>query len=186
MGQTTRYTNKLSFAFQSTHPLRDGTNDYGCKVFDRWISIHPSLAGWDENGRNCMAVRIGFQSTHPLRDGTVNNLDTHTDFLFQSTHPLRDGTPKRQLMRRSDIFQSTHPLRDGTFRAQRMETLYQHFNPPIPCGMGPLNLCFLINSPIFQSTHPLRDGTISKNLQTIFLIYFNPPIPCGMGLYYLD
>ena len=58
--------------FQSTHPVRGGTDIY----------ISPA----------CMYI---FQSTHPVRGGTLYCQTARHSALFQSTHPVRGGTQCR-------------------------------------------------------------------------------------------
>ena len=55
--------------FQSTHPLRGGTE----------ITV-------------VILNRATFQSTHPLRGGTMTACSSSRISTFQSTHPLRGGT----------------------------------------------------------------------------------------------
>ena len=169
--------------FQSTRPSRDGTpiisvslilhSDFNPPVprgtgqhhqaeKQRWsaISIHPSLAGRD-NDRICLCLsHFGFQSTRPSRDGTSYPSADIFLPLAISIHPSlagRDGSDIRRL----------HGCR--------------YFNPPVPRGTGPLtHLCpsFLLQ---FQSTRPSRDGTLIRSNMDAFLLYFNPPVPRGTG-----
>ena len=120
--------------FQSTHPVRGGT-DFAtnlkriCTIsihppragwdqsrvqlqFKRLISIHPPRAGWDfipiRRGMPCAL----FQSTHPVRGGTAGHPVYVVEGEFQSTHPVRGGTSTSALYRfRIDI--SIHPPRAG-------------------------------------------------------------------------
>ena len=83
------------------------------------------------------------------------------------------------------------------------EAILRNFNPPAPCGAGPLIPRPVLDTVTFQSTRPLRGGTgrteahggsgaISIHpplagrdsgaaAQFAFRIYFNPPAPCGAG-----
>ena len=101
-------------------------------------------------------------------------------------------------------FQSTHPLRGGTISGRGTSAAPCHFNPPTPCGVGPLPaLVPRYGHGQFQSTHPLRGGTqnmiICRGVMDISIhpplagwdgthagrvglgAYFNPPTPCGVG-----
>ena len=100
------------------------------------ISIHPSRVGWD--------VSL-------YRVGSTDNI---------SIHPSRVGWDKTADMAEfvQLVFQSTHPVWDGTFEQMFYSVPSRHFNPPIPCGMGPI-ICGLV----------------------ALAVDFNPPIPCGMG-----
>ena len=81
-------------------------------------------------------------------------------------------------------FQSTHPVWDGTQRALQQLAIEDHFNPPIPCGMGRSFMFSAYVNVIFQSTHPVWDGTNHPEPRGKIERDFNPPIPCGMGLDY--
>ncbi len=58
--------------FQSTHPLRGGTQQFLCNGKAAGISIHPPLAGWDLRHMVMLRILLRFQSTHPLRGGTTS------------------------------------------------------------------------------------------------------------------
>ena len=78
------------------------------------ISIHPSRVGWDLHHMHNINGAQLFQSTHPVWDGTVGG-----------------GVP----MRKGEI--SIHPSRVGWDGNERFVWYaIEHFNPPIPCGMG--------------------------------------------------
>ena len=80
------------------------------------ISIHPSRVGWDN--RYASSKAQGNISIHPSRVGW---------------DPTASPPAKAQ-----PTFQSTHPVWDGTDALQHRAGRRQYFNPPIPCGMGPL------------------------------------------------
>ena len=94
-----RPMSKIQFSkvmiFQSTHPLRDATDQLdllgglmdisihaplaGCDaerpvvcIGAGGISIHAPLAGCDSFGQKYYDTYAGFQSTHPLRDATAS------------------------------------------------------------------------------------------------------------------
>ena len=122
-----------------------------------------------------------FQSTRPLRGGTPLSSYTTPPLKFQSTRPLRGGTQARKARTQSPEFQSTRPLRGGTradHHDQRELQISIHpplagrdtslfvgfafcsdFNPPAPCGAGPLIRYWAQMEMQFQSTRPLRGGT---------------------------
>ena len=55
---------------------------------------------------------------------------------------------------------SIHPPRAGWDRGDDANRDSLHdFNPPTPCGVGPLHTPPCLPSPKFQSTHPVRGGT---------------------------
>ena len=145
-----------------------------------------------------------FQSTRPLRGGTTAGIATLQARAFQSTRPLRGGTCKRSMLLRCFMpFQSTRPLRGGTFCRSTNRAAQRHFNPPAPCGAGPMGLPCWNATHVFQSTRPLRGGTgfspaaIRRDIISIHPPLagrdrgppagvrgagnFNPPAPCGAG-----
>ena len=94
-------------------------------------------------------------------DGTLL-LYSNAISSFISIHPSRVGWDKNAgggLPALQGI--SIHPSRVGWDPSGgRSENRSRHFNPPIPCGMGPflstISRGFLQK---FQSTHPVWDGT---------------------------
>ena len=146
--------------FQSTRPLRGGT---------RYAA------------RGCGSRE--FQSTRPLRGGTAVSRLGSSPPEFQSTRPLRGGTASTATSGYARLFQSTRPLRGGTFShapadivrsisihpplAGRDTSLFvgfafcSDFNPPAPCGAGPLIRYWAQMEMQFQSTRPLRGGTLT-------------------------
>ena len=77
----------------------------------------------------------------------------------------------------------THLRRGGTCRSFcRRRICCPHFNPPTPCGVGPLLGKVDHDPAIFQSTHPVRGGTHPRCRGEALHRNFNPPTPCGVGL----
>ena len=90
-------------------------------------------------------------------------IEMRTIIAFEiSIHPSRVGWDARKLYNDMEkfLFQSTHPVWDGTRSKFLRSYLPEHFNPPIPCGMG----------------------HVDNWKETLYNEDFNPPIPCGMGL----
>ena len=56
--------------FQSTHPVRGGTNGLTKPAPTSIISIHPPREGWDLRIDVFDREGVKFQSTHPVRGGT--------------------------------------------------------------------------------------------------------------------
>ena len=56
--------------FQSTHPVRGGTDALRFHFFAVLISIHPPREGWDAGEVINYDAVPEFQSTHPVRGGT--------------------------------------------------------------------------------------------------------------------
>ena len=140
-------------AFQSTHPVRGGTNGHSkmekkknfnpptpCGVGRRVvfhvrrrtvISIHPPRAGWDID--RCKPASVRQISIHPPRAGwdfkDVLKL-THAK-PFQSTHPVRGGTTYF-CKRTPNKLISIHPPRAGWDRRKYYDYLpaYISIHPP--------------------------------------------------------
>ena len=76
--------------FQSTHPVRGGTDTYSFSDNYAEISIHPPREGWDNRPKSCKFPSFTFQSTHPVRGGTSGcRARTHASSI--SIHPPREG-----------------------------------------------------------------------------------------------
>ena len=79
-------------------------------------------------------------------------------------------------------FQSTHPVWDGTYILDPDMDMIEHFNPPIPCGMG-RHVRNKLSTHTAISIHPSRVGWDCNTAGCCWShVNFNPPIPCGMGL----
>ena len=145
--------------FQSTHPMRGGTEGQSSRGIPQKISIHPPHAGWD-----------------PL-----HQLKSFLDKIFQSTHPMRGGTlhkiPEFFLL---DI--SIHPPHAGWDpSALCINGWCPHFNPPTPCGVGPPVFPCGPVEPLI-SIHPPHAGwDIFSERFNLCPNNFNPPTPCGVG-----
>ena len=126
-------------AFQSTHPVWDGT--------------YASIAS---------ASFRRFQSTHPVWDGTVPSSPcTSAAAHFNPPIPCGMGLNRPVLRLIRDGFQSTHPVWDGTFR-QRVGDRFTHISiHPSRVGWDDPNEYELGPGTIFQSTHPVWDGTLT-------------------------
>ena len=135
-GQIYSASNRERALFQSTLPVWGGTMAQGEPVFAVKISIHPPRVGRDVVSGNSNCVLGSFQSTLPVWGGTPPPAHHGIAHLI-SIHPPRVGRDISALSPR-------HSRRD--------------FNPPSPCGEGPL--CW---------------ATVVSNQD------FNPPSPCGEG-----
>ena len=190
----------------SIHPSRVGWDSAaGSETNGSRISIHPSRVGWDRCAPCKMTPVSYFNPPIPCGMGLPVLLAADQQIPI-SIHPSRVGW---DLIRKIQkillmIFQSTHPVWDGTLYARTSRLCLQHFNPPIPCGMGPF-LC--VSAAVWRqisihpsrvgwdeglaaqehsrdiSIHPSRVGwDDSPKSVSLDSNYFNPPIPCGMGL----
>ena len=84
-------------------------------------------------------ILIGFQSTRPVRGGTVAVEMHSTAPRFQSTRPVRGGTSRRQGLQTHVSIISIHPPRAGRDQVRWVkDNKRKHFNPPAPCGAGPI------------------------------------------------
>ena len=96
----------------SIHPPREGW-DERCvicvHIYNGFQSTHPVRGG--TNGQTAACWKRKFQSTHPVRGGTGIAAVRHGHkILFQSTHPVRGGTPTlRRRPRRRPYFNPPTP-----------------------------------------------------------------------------
>ena len=163
MGRLHKFADRDDDAFQSTHPVWDGTAvKLGKKEAQSYFNP-PIPCGMGQNTATTAITAQAFQSTHPVWDGT--GLANVTWALVSiSIHPSRVGwdlsltnTNPSEL-----LFQSTHPVWDGTCCYLQINAVFLNFNPPIPCGMGPDSEVITIVGGVFQSTHPVWDGTVNN------------------------
>ena len=63
------------------------------------------------------------------------------------------------IMQYNHEFQSTHPVWVGTSGGTSARKITTDFNPPTPCGVGPLIVNVYNSGDVFQSTHPVWGGT---------------------------
>ena len=133
------------------------------------ISIHPPLAGRDA-GRERVQYGVSISIHPPLagRDCVDRNIRIRP---LISIHPPLAG-------RDTSLFVGFAFCSD--------------FNPPAPCGAGPLIRYWAQMEMQFQSTRPLRGGALPSHCNAGRDMvataaqgqraYFNPPAPCGAGL----
>ena len=117
MGLKRMITMLKRIAFQSTHPVWDGTPT-SWVVFQDTFNFNPPIpCGMGRRQAVSCCRFVAFQSTHPVWDGTALSLD-HLSRALISIHPSRVGWDTDPvLIRFSDhSFQSTHPVWDGTQR----------------------------------------------------------------------
>ncbi len=172
----------LTTEFQSTHPMRGGTDGGGCADIQLIISIHPPHAGWDSSLQICKSGAVLFQSTHPMRGGTFTRLFEGFNHSI-SIHPPHAGWDPEDPTNHDRPQYFNPPTPCGVGRMQRDNAIRRiNFNPPTPCGVGPYDTFALVKSLEFQSTHPMRGGTLSAPLRRSGCLNFNPPTPCGVGL----
>ena len=211
----------------SIHPPRAG-RDAGAShdIGGEGISIHPPRAGRDTPPKSTRRHGQHFNPPSPcgegreryVGDGSACNFNPpspcgegqsppsfmHGTTVFQSTLPVRGGTTSGFCADKSPlIFQSTLPVRGGTPIGAVFPAWLSDFNPPSPCGEGPMVTDKGLLLCVFQSTLPVRGGTLSIYLLQksrsisihppragrdlwayLFLTLspnFNPPSPCGEG-----
>ena len=81
---------------------------------------------------------------------------------FQSTHPVWGGTLVYPVILQELYGISIHPPRVGwDLFDPDGEVPDLDFNPPTPCGVGPVEAPLNHHYEIFQSTHPVWGGTQS-------------------------
>ena len=146
--------------FQSTRPMRGGTQYAPKEPPVTEISIHPPHAGRDRH-----------QATSQSQDQ-----------YFNPPAPCGAGPPDWNSHNAGAGFQSTRPMRGGTQFGLSTTLHEHHFNPPAPCGAGRLENWFT-SAAKGISIHPPHAGRDSslRGLPPI-VMYFNPPAPCGAGL----
>ena len=103
---------------------------------------------------------------------------------FQSTLPVWGGTAFfDRLVYCLSEFQSTLPVWGGTLVSSNLRMSFRYFNPPSPCGEGPLSPAAIrAATGLFQSTLPVWGGTVPFGDALAMDVNFNPPSPCGEGL----
>ena len=106
---------------------------------------------------------------------------TPTSPMFQSTIPVWGGTKSQRDLDLGQMFQSTLPVWGGTIWSFPPRRALQSFNPPSPCGEGPVPAGPAGQQPQFQSTLPVWGGTLVIIRSVRWKLRFNPPSPCGEG-----
>ena len=172
----------LMCSFQSTRPMRGGTNPRTEVCIADYISIHPPHAGRDPEIEGVMEDEDLFQSTRPMRGGTIRllpQLRGENDFnppapcgaglvgngaevvaeLFQSTRPVRGGTHKGPEGPKRNRFQSTRPVRGGTKSIIRRACSSSISIHPPRAGRDHKVEYDSEWVESFQSTRPVRGGT---------------------------
>ena len=186
------------YEFQSTRPLRGGTSVLTGPSLNRLISIHPPLAGRDEDelyhsckrdisihpplaGRDkglLVTLRFADISIHPPLAGRDTARDIKGDLLYISIHPPlagRDLLPGKLGIQRPD-FNPPAPCGAGLRRCSGCAACAD-FNPPAPCGAGPGRAEQRVETAPFQSTRPLRGGTCKRAAgREILRISIHPPL----------
>ncbi len=178
--------------FQSTHPVWDGTWRRHAGAIHGLISIHPSRVGWDMRRLMRSPKATDFNPPIPCGMGRTRICLSSSYQRFQSTHPVWDGTITSNAHAQVHRI-SIHPSRVG-WDQNHVDVFFDglHFNPPIPCGMGPaeplVSFCAFHISihpsrvgwdcpsssranrvKLFQSTHPVWDGTAHLVLNEIII-----------------
>ena len=100
--------------FQSTRPVRGGTDCLVKPALPIAISIHPPRAGRDSTSASAAHEAADFNPPAPCGAGQI----------FQNC------------LSRKYRFQSTRPVRGGTCAAFASVPSLLNFNPPAPCGAG--------------------------------------------------
>ena len=169
--------------FQSTLPVRGGTQQRIQRHTEFCISIHPPRAGRDV----CLSPDdfVDRISIHPPRAGRDSSQDStwpfslyfnppspcgegHDGVVVQrfngdiSIHPPRAGRDQVGSYMRGPGKISIHPPRAGRDTPVPIKyPKHTNFNPPSPCGEGRFSVLAFCRFCIFQSTLPVRGGTAS-------------------------
>ena len=195
--------NPLTFAFQSTRPMRGAT---GCAVgFDVpvSVSIHAPHAGRDcrmivsepVEGVSIHAPHAGrdpiiwiaretspmFQSTRPVWGATDMYMHLCTNRSFQSTRPVWGATAANHHVPNRDLV-SIHAPRVGRDVDQAAPLCpLQSFNPRAPCGARRFLIVFSSQNPGFNPRAPCG-ARPSQGIVFHRQSGFNPRAPCGARL----
>ena len=152
--------------FQSTRPLRGGTYPESRADTHIKISIHPSLAGRDDDDRPRQMVRL--ISIRPPLAGRDPKRSVIVIVFVISIHPPLAGRDRRGDHDRQAKEISIHPPLAGRDPvALSSASKPRHFNPPAPCGAGPAARTASDTAAAFQSTRPLRGGTAILHKKTV-------------------
>ena len=101
-------------SFQSTHPVRGGT-EYGYHQGTQdVISIHPPRAGWDARFKIIGVRVVHFNPPTPCGVGQLSPCPLHQRSYFNPPTPCGVGLSPPLSFGGIHRFQSTHPVRGGT------------------------------------------------------------------------
>ena len=130
------------------------------------ISIHPPLAGRDRCARSsAQTVTI---SIHPPLAGRDYSSVTLGSPFFISIHPPLAGRDLDTCRPLQIEEISIHPPLAGRDSGASYGSPWRgDFNPPAPCGAGPVPLSSYTPPLLFQSTRPLRGGTAILHKKTV-------------------
>lgn len=143
----------------SIHAPRGGATTAGGYLRPSTANFNPPAhVGQDQSAHHAGLRRRGFNPRAPRGRDTYSSFGPMFRQIFQPTCPV--GRDDDSAGFRVKVVISIHtPRRARRRMARRSTSLSMDFNPPAPCGAGPV-------------PHPL--------LPTLVL-YFNPPAPCGAG-----
>ena len=157
-GRSLSFAGLSSERFQSTRPVRGGTERNQRRRSTMSISIHPPRAGRDETA---------------LREGGKRNI---------SIHPPRAGRDLHDFMeiKRAAYFNPPAPCGAGRGLCPPPAAWEGDFNPPAPCGAGPFGAASGRSGSDFNPPAPCGAGQRCRP-STRLIMHFNPPAPCGAG-----
>ena len=117
--------------FQSTLPMRGGTDAIEHQGIPDDISIHPPHAGRDGRSPAHPGRDQHFNPPSPCGEGRRAECNSGRNQRFQSTLPMRGGTLQMRALINRAAFQSTLPMRGGTilFR-QKSKSRIISIHPP--------------------------------------------------------
>ena len=146
--------------FQSTLPVWGGTGGWRCQPATSNISIHPPRVGRDLPLLSRFCSRCYFNPPSPCGEGQTWQTKGRM-ILNISIHPPRVGRDIIHPYNDQQLgpFQSTLPVWGGTLTAPTAVRKWRDFNPPSPCGEGPVPVRPDASSSQFQSTLPVWGGT---------------------------
>ena len=152
---------RADWIFQSTRPLRDGTKTAAQAAQTAAISIHPPLAGRDQQRQGDGKAEHGISIHPPLagRDGQCRGRAVTASTHFNPPAPCGTGPGPAHCLSNQSYFNPPAPCGTGLAVLISAILITANFNPPAPCGTGHRNKSEQYGFTVFQSTRPLRDGT---------------------------
>ena len=119
VGPTWRNSSRPPRTFQSTHPVRGGTQPASHSSAGTAVSIHPPRAGWDNMPGPWAFRPLGFNPPTPCGVG-LQAVVLYQSIIcrFNPPTPCGVGPGVYSIRCAPGAFQSTHPVRGGTVVVQ--------------------------------------------------------------------
>ena len=151
---------QVNVKFQSTRPVRGGTEERIRLETLLGISIHPPRAGRAPSASAPRPRPPNFNPPAPCGAGLQDKyVKGNPDYI--SIHPPHAGRDYARFCLKSHLSAiSIHPPHAGRDPQNLpIDHLLEDFNPPAPCGAGRCHCPDILAGCRFQSTRPMRGGT---------------------------